>query len=221
MGKVGRAALLLDDDDGLREGLTWMFESADIPVHSYSEFEVFRKELHVHLHTYPALCLVLALRMPTISGLEVFDWLKREEVNLDRLPVIFLTGHGDISTAVEAVKNGAFDFYEKPATDQRLVERVQQALEHSFESLGKQQIDQELKRRLNKLSRREREVMDLVAKGTLNKVIAADFKISMRTVEVHRSKVFEKFEVRSAAELATLLSQMGWELPADHLSGLE
>lgn len=221
MYERGNAVLILDDDAGLREGLTWMFESEDLPVHAYEKFEPFRRELAGHLKSDHALCLLLDLRMPEFSGIEVFEWLKKEGVSLSRLPVIFLTGHGDISTAVETVKNGAFDFYEKPATDQRLIERVRQALKRSNDVLDQQGVLKQWESRINRLSPREREVMFLVAKGKLNKVIAAELEISMRTVEVHRSNVFEKLKVRSAAELATLLSQLANQLGFDQFKGLE
>lgn len=213
--------LLLDDDDDLREGLSWLFESADLPLVSYGNFADFEAEIHSHCASAKHLCLLLDLRMPDKSGLEVFQWLKKSGVSLDRLPVIFLTGHGDISTAVETVKNGAFDFYEKPATDQSLIDRVKQALNKSSEYLNQQQVLKKWAERIETLSPREREVMWLVAKGRLNKIIASDLDISMRTVEVHRSNVFEKLKVRSAAELAALLSQLSGLLGFDQLTGLE
>lgn len=213
--------LLLDDDDDLREGMKWMFETVDLPMHGFARFDAFKESLDGHINSDAELCLLLDLRMPDMSGLEVFEWLKRSGYSLERMPVIFLTGHGDISTAVEAVKNGAFDFYEKPTTDQRLVERVKQALQKSGEHLDNVEVLKQWSARIDKLSPREREVMFLVAKGKLNKVIAADLDISMRTVEVHRANVFDKLKVRSAAELATLLSRLSDRLGFDQLAGLE
>lgn len=210
--------LMLDDDDDLREGLTWLLESEELLSHGFADFDAFSLALDDYYRSSRALCLLLDLRMPNMSGLEVFQWLKRKGYNLGRLPVIFLTGHGDISTAVETVKNGAFDFVEKPATDHRLIERVKQALKLSLESLEQVQMINSWEERINRLSPREREVMFLVAKGKLNKVIAADLEISMRTVEVHRSNVFDKLKVRSAAELATLLSSLKDTLGFAHLN---
>ena len=132
--------LLLDDDDDLREGMKWMFETVDLPMQGFARFDVFKENLDSYVNSNAELCLLLDLRMPDMSGLEVFEWLKRSGYSLERLPVIFLTGHGDISTAVEAVKNGAFDFYEKPTTDQRLVERVKQALQKSGEFLANLEV---------------------------------------------------------------------------------
>ncbi len=201
--------LVLDDDDDLREGLTWMFETSDIRVQGFARFGDFQPLLESLLNSGRPLCLLLDLRMPEISGLEVFHWLKKQGVSLDHLPVIFLTGHGDISTAVETVKEGAFDFYEKPATDVRLIDRVCQAFKRSKEFLDGQIVQRQWTDRVNRLSPRERQVMFYVARGTLNKVIASELDISMRTVEVHRANVFEKLKVRSAAELATLLGRLG------------
>ena len=213
--------LILDDDNDLREGLTWMFETADIPVVGFPNVQQFCAALDTHYNSQADLCLLLDLRMPDMSGLQVFQWLSKSSYSLERLPIIFLTGHGDISTAVEAVKNGAFDFYEKPTTDQRLVERVRQALDKSNDYLSNQQVLHQWSERIGKLSPRDREVMFLVAKGTLNKVIASDLDISMRTVEVHRANVFDKLKVRSAAELATLLSKLSDLLGFDQFTGLE
>lgn len=213
--------LLLDDDDDLREGMKWMFETVDLPMEGFANFESFKSRLDEYVGSDAELCLLLDLRMPDMSGLEVFEWLKRGGYSLERLPVIFLTGHGDISTAVEAVKNGAFDFYEKPTTDQRLIERVKQALQKSGEYLVNLEVLKQWSERIDRLSPREREVMFLVAKGKLNKVIASELDISMRTVEVHRANVFDKLKVRSAAELATLLSRLSDRLGFDQLAGLE
>ena len=131
--------MLLDDDDDLREGLQWMFETADLPLSGFGNFDAFCEKLPAFLNSDARLCLLLDLRMPGRSGLEVFAWLKEQGHSLERLPVIFLTGHGDISTAVEVVKSGAFDFYEKPATDLRLIERVKEALYKSEEYLNNQE----------------------------------------------------------------------------------
>jgi two-component system response regulator DctR len=122
------------------------------------------------------------------------------------MSVIFLTGHGDIAMAVQALKDGAFDFMEKPLNDNRLVDRIEQALEASRLTLRSRSETLLVNQRLTRLSPREKEVMELIVKGKLNKVIAAELGISMRTVEVHRSSIFDKMDVRSAVELANLLA---------------
>ena len=125
----------------------------------------------------------------------------------DRLPVIFLTGHGDVPTAVDAVKRGAFDFCEKPFSDNALVDRIEQALAASTAVLAASGQRQRLRALLDELTERERDVMHLVVEGLPNKLIADQLDISVRTVEVHRARVFDKMEVKSAVELANLLRQ--------------
>jgi two-component system response regulator DctR len=124
---------------------------------------------------------------------------------LDVLPVIFLTGHADVPTAVDAVKRGAFDFYEKPFSDNALVDRIEQALERSQHTLQQHRHRTNLQQNLADLTERERDVMRLVVEGLPNKLIADQLDISVRTVEVHRARVFDKMAVKSAVELANLL----------------
>jgi two-component system response regulator DctR len=124
---------------------------------------------------------------------------------VDALPVIFLTGHGDVPTAVAAVKRGAFDFVEKPFSDNALVDRVELALQRSHDHLAQRAAARQVERALADLTEREREVMQLVVEGKANKLIADALEISVRTVEVHRARVFEKMDVKSAVELANLL----------------
>jgi two-component system response regulator DctR len=142
--------------------------------------------------------------MPGMSGLALFERLA--ERGLHRaLPVIFLTGHADVPTAVSTVKRGAFDFCEKPFSDNVLVDRVEQALAQSASIVNAQQTRERLLQRLHELTERERDVMRLVVEGLPNKRIADQLEISVRTVEVHRARVFDKMEVKSAVELANLL----------------
>ena len=143
------------------------------------------------------------MRMSGMSGNELFD-LFRERGNT--LPVIFLTGHGDVPMAVAALKNGAYDFVEKPCNDNELVDRVLEALRLDAEQRVDAAHADSFKRRSERLSTRERQVMDLVLQGKLNKNIADELQISIRTVEVHRSSVFEKMGVRTAVELARIVS---------------
>ena len=138
--------------------------------------------------------------MPVMSGALLFDTLAARGLTR-RMPVIFLTGHGDVPMAVDSLKRGAFDFFEKPFNDNKLMDRVQEALRASLEA-GNQALVQT---RLASLSSREREVMDLILEGLMNKVIADRMGITMRTVEVHRSNLFTKMGVRTAVELARLV----------------
>ncbi len=201
--------LIIDDDADVREALGWLLRSRDVPSTAYSSFEACLPHLAGKIASDTPLCMLLDIRMEGTSGVQVFTRMVADGVNLKRLPVIFLTGHGDISTAVEVVKQGAFDFFEKPATDNRLVDRVLLALEVSRQELARLMASLSSKERLAGLSDREREVMLHVARGQLNKIIAAELDISMRTVEVHRARVFDKLGVRSAPELALFLTQLG------------
>jgi two-component system response regulator DctR len=151
-----------------------------------------------------ASCLLLDVRMPGMSGLELFDKLVALKLH-QSLPVIFLTGHADVPTAVDAVKRGAFDFCEKPFSDNALVDRIEQALAQSAHTLAERRNHDLLRTRLTELTDRERNVMQLVVEGLPNKLIADQLDISVRTVEVHRARVFDKMEVKSAVELANLL----------------
>ena len=148
-------------------------------------------------------CLLLDVRMPGMSGLAVFDWLVERGLHLS-MPVIFLTGHADVPTAVAAVKRGAFDFCEKPFSDNALVDRVLQALSQSGAVVGAQKAQDQVAARLAELTEREQDVMRLVVLGLPNKLIADQLDISVRTVEVHRARVFDKMGVKSAVELTNV-----------------
>ena len=149
-------------------------------------------------------CLLLDMRMTGMSGLSLFNrMLERNQI--EAIPVIFLTGHADVPTAVDTVKRGAFDFCEKPFSDNALVDRVEQALALSAEHLAVLQEREAVRSRLGELTDREKDVMKLVVEGVPNKLIADQLDISVRTVEVHRARVFDKMQVKSAVELANLL----------------
>jgi two-component system response regulator DctR len=148
------------------------------------------------------------MRMPGMNGMALFERLI-ERGWLDLLPVIFLTGHADVATAVLAVKRGAFDFVEKPFSDNALVDRVIEALQASAATLAARLAVRGVERDMAELTEREREVMRLIVEGKPNKLIADALDISVRTVEVHRSRVFDKMGVKSAVELANLLREHG------------
>ena len=153
-----------------------------------------------------ASCLLLDVRMPGMSGLALFEQLLTKLGAA--LPVIFLTGHADVPTAVDAVKRGAFDFYEKPFSDNALVDRIEQALAVSATVVQASKAHCSLRHRHDELTERERDVMRLVTDGLPNKLIADQLDISVRTVEVHRARVFDKMGVKSAVELANLLRNL-------------
>ena len=195
---------IVDDDAGVREALAWLLRSRRLLSESFDSAETFDAMLKAQAAPCRPCCLLLDVRMPGMSGLALFDLLLARG-ELAGMPVIFLTGHADVPTAVDAVKRGAFDFYEKPFSDNALVDRIEQALAQSGAHLEQLRQRSSLQVRLHDLTERERDVMDLVVAGLPNKLIADQLDISVRTVEVHRARVFDKMEVKSAVELANLL----------------
>ena len=198
---------IVDDDAGVREALAWLLRSRRLPSQSFQSADAFVEFLQIDkqpwLPKQPG-CLLLDVRMPGMSGLALFEQLKDQQL-LQSLPVIFLTGHADVPTAVDSVKRGAFDFCEKPFSDNALVDRIEQALALSAKTQATQRTQQNLQANLADLTDRERDVMRLVIEGLPNKLIADQLDISVRTVEVHRARVFDKMNVKSAVELANLL----------------
>ncbi|PPE69663.1 response regulator transcription factor [Caldimonas thermodepolymerans] len=200
---------LVDDEDVLRDALAWLLRSRRLLSEGYASAEAFEAMLDQRSAQGPYLpqdpcCLLLDVRMPGMSGLALFERLIERGL-IEVMPVIFLTGHADVPTAVAAVKRGAFDFVEKPFSDNALVDRVEQALARSAEVIAQRREMQDVERKLAELTDRERDVMRLVIAGRPNKLIADELDISVRTVEVHRARVFEKMDVKSAVELANLL----------------
>jgi two-component system response regulator DctR len=203
---------LVDDEEVVRDALAWLLRSRRLLSEGHASAESFETMLNAQgaagRSAWPSApsCVLLDVRMPGMSGLALFDRLLERGL-VDLLPVIFLTGHGDVPTAVAAVKRGAFDFVEKPFSDNALVDRVERALERSRSALAQRDAAGMLARRLAELTEREREVMRLVVEGRPNKLIADALDISVRTVEVHRARVFDKMHVKSAVELANLLRE--------------
>ena len=199
---------IVDDDAGVREALAWLLRSRRLPSESFTSADAFAAFLNARPEvdwrpTQPG-CLLLDVRMPGMSALALFEQLIARDL-LESLPVIFLTGHADVPTAVDAVKRGAFDFCEKPFSDNALVDRIEQALQRSATTLQSVKAKQSRQQNLSELTERERDVMRLVVEGLPNKLIADQLDISVRTVEVHRARVFDKMAVKSAVELANLL----------------
>ena len=201
---------LVDDEDVVRDAVAWLLRSRRLLSQGHGSAEAFEAALDAapaavagQWPTSPS-CLLLDLRMQGMSGLALFERLAERGLT-DALPVIFLTGHGDVPSAVAAVKRGAFDFVEKPFSNNALVDRIEQALAASAATIVARRERGLRLRGLAELSEREREVMDLIAQGLPNKLIADALHLSVRTVEVHRARVFDKLKVASAVELANLL----------------
>lgn len=195
---------IVDDDSGVRDALAWLLRTRRLPSEVFASAEDFDALLARGLKVTTPSCLLLDVRMPGMSGLALFDKLTGYGL-LPILPVIFLTGHADVPTAVAAVKQGAFDFCEKPFSDNVLVDRIEQALASSAQALLQNDASSSMQTRLASLSEREKAVMQLVLDGLPNKLVADKLDISVRTVEVHRARVFDKMGVKSAVELANLM----------------
>ena len=194
------AAHVVDDDGAIRDALAWLLRSRGVGARTWESGEAFLAARPEALRG----CVVLDVRMDGMSGVEVHDQLLARGCPM---PVIFLTGHGDVPLAVGALKKGAFDFFEKPFNDNQLVDRVLDAMRADEALRRERALADDLAARLAQLTPREREVMDLVVSGEHNKGIADALSIAVRTVEVHRAHVFDKMGVRSAVELAGLLAR--------------
>jgi FixJ family two-component response regulator len=203
MAKTSEAAAsapvvyVIDDDDGMRRALSLLLSTVGYKTLVFATPSDFLAHFDPDTHG----CLVLDIRMPGMSGLELQQHLNRTG---SMLPVIFITGHGDVPMAVQAMKEGAFEFIQKPFRDQDLLDRINHALQQDAESRNNLARRADVVRRLETLTPRERQVMDMVVDGSANKVIAIDLNLSERTVEIHRAKVMEKMGARSVAHLVKL-----------------
>jgi two-component system, LuxR family, response regulator FixJ len=198
MNSSGKAMVfIVDDDDGVRRAMGALMESVGYSHAAYASAQEFLR------HYDPAQpgCLILDIRMPGMSGLELQQELNKRGCSI---PVIFVTGHGDVPMAVEAMKKGAYDFVQKPFRDQDLLDRVNRALQVDAEQRQELAGKEEVVHRWSTLTPREKEVMALIVEGKANKVIAMDLNLSERTVEIHRARVMEKMKVRSVAQLVKL-----------------
>jgi two-component system response regulator FixJ len=191
------AVYVVDDDDGMRRALDALLSTVGYKTAVFSRPSEFLANFKADT---PG-CLVLDIRMPDMSGLEVQQQLNRMG---SMLPVIFITGHGDVPMAVQAMKEGAYEFIQKPFRDQDLLDCINHALKQDAENRSTVARRAEVQHRLESLTPRERQVMDMVVDGAANKVIAIDLSLSERTVEIHRAKVMEKMGARSVAHLVKL-----------------
>ena len=195
---------IVDDDSGVRDALAWLLRSRRLPSQAFASAEAFDALVSTGFVVSRPSCVLLDVRMAGLSGLGMFDKLIAYGL-LPTLPVIFLTGHADVTTAVAAVKQGAFDFCEKPFSDNALVDRIVQALAQSAAAMAQSSASSSVHGMLASLTEREKAVMQLVISGLPNKLVADQLDISVRTVEVHRARVFDKMGVKSAVELANVL----------------
>jgi two-component system response regulator FixJ len=199
MNKPEEAAtvFVVDDDPAIRFAMQALMESIHLKHEIFASGDEFLEKVDDHR----AGCLVLDIRMPGLGGLELQEELIRRG---SALPIIFITGHGDVPMAVDAMQKGAVDFIQKPFRDQDLLDRVREALITDEEQRKKQQEHEAVAERLSRLTNREREVFDLVVTGKPNKVIAYELGVSQRTVEIHRARVMEKMQARSLADLVKM-----------------
>ncbi len=193
-----QTVIVVDDDDAVRNSLRLLLKSAGI----HAEVAESAQEYLGRFDANQGGCLLLDVRMPGMSGLEL-----QQELNMRgaTIPVIFITGNGDIPMAVEAMQHGAFDFLQKPFRDQDLLDRVQRALARDTENRTRLRHTDRIRERLASLSPREREVLELVTQGKANKMVASDLGVSQRTVEIHRAHVMQKMEASSLAELVRMM----------------
>jgi FixJ family two-component response regulator len=200
---------LVDDDEAVRDALGMLFKSIGIQHEAFASALDFLQ----HYDTRRQSCLVADVRMPGLSGLELQERLNEQR---SEIPIIFITGHGDVPMAVTAMKSGAIDFLQKPFRDQDLIDRIHKALERDGDARKGRAEREEIRARLALLTPREHEVMERVARGQANKVIAMDLGVSQRTVELHRARVMKKLRLRSVAELVHAIERIGGAAVSDN-----
>ncbi len=188
---------IVDDDDAIRSSLRLLIKTSGLTPETYSSAEELISKADLSQHG----CLVVDVRMPGMSGLELQQYLNNNQL---KVPLIIITGHGDIEMAVQAMKSGAHDFLEKPVDDDRLVARIKECMELDTESRNHDQEMAHATELLDRLSSREKEIMEMLIQGKLNKVIAADLDISVRTVEAHRANLMHKMEARSLSDIVRI-----------------
>ena len=190
---------IVDDDEAVRQSTAWLIESIGLKVNTFVSADEFLEN-----YNNESGCIVMDVRMPGMSGLEAQEEMKARGISL---PLIFITGHGDVPMAVRALKRGAFDFIEKPFNDQLLLDAVQRGLKQNSEARESLIQNESIDKRISSLTPREHEVMLRVTEGKPNKVIAHELNVSIKTVEVHRARMMEKMEASSVAELVKVTLQ--------------
>ena len=200
--KAGPIIYLVDDDEAVRDALGMLLKSIGLEHETFASALDFLQSYDARRHS----CLVADIRMPGMSGLELQQRLNERR---SEIPIIFITGHGDVPMAVTALKSGAVDFLQKPFRDQDLIDRIHKALDRDGERRKGRAEQDEIRARLTLLTPRETEVMQRVVRGQANKVIAMDLGVSQRTVELHRARVMKKLKLRSVAELVHAIDRIG------------
>jgi two-component system response regulator TtrR len=190
---------IVDDDKAVRDSLCWLLESINYQVRAYDSGETFLEDYSIHMRG----CLLLDIRMPGMSGLQLQQQLNQHPFTM---PIIFVTGHGDVPMAVQAMKQGAYDFVEKPFNDQSLLDKIQLALQIDKENAAKRLEYDSIQARLTTLTRREHEILQLITQRYSNKMLADKLNISIKTVEAHRSHLMEKMRVSNYQELTDMLT---------------
>ena len=189
---------VVDDDQAMRNSLKWLIESVGVQVESFASADEFLVQYQPGRHG----CLVLDVRMPGMSGLDLQEQLAQQNINI---PVVIITGHGDVPMAVRAMKSGAIDFIEKPFNDEALLDAIRRALAFGEQQRSHQIEHRQIQQRLQHLTPREREVMEMVTEGRSNKEIANALGVSAKTIEAHRARVMEKMQAGSLAELVRMV----------------
>ena len=204
--KKNPIVMVVDDDSGVRNAMRFLLKSVGLESALYASAQEF---LAAYQPAQPG-CLVLDIRMPGMSGLDL-----QEQLNLRGavIPVIFMSGHGDIPMAVEAMQHGAFDFLQKPFRDQDLLDRIQRAIVRDAEQRQTLGETARIKAHVASLTAREREVLDLMTQGKQNKAIAQDLGVSPRTIEIHRARVMEKMNAQSVAQLVRMMLDLQHATP--------
>jgi FixJ family two-component response regulator len=196
---------VVDDDEAFRDSVAWLLQTNGYQARLFADAESFLAEIKPGIGGPPR-CVVLDVRMPGLSGPQAHDALADRGIEL---PVIFVTAHADVPIAVSAIKKGAFDFIEKPFAEGELLKRIEEALSFATESQAQQTQIASIHARLASLSERERQVLDAVVTGKMNKTIAYDLDISIKTVEAHRARVMEKMQATSLAHLIRMVALVG------------
>jgi len=192
---------IVDDDRDVADAMSMLLESTGLQTRLYSSAQDFMQRYIAQL----AGCVVLDVRMPNINGLELQQEIRRDNPNL---PVVFVSGHGDVPIAVQAMKNGALEFLQKPFRDQEFIDCIYRALNLNNDALNQRNRLNSIQARINSLTKREYEIMHLITEGNLTKVIADKLNISPRTVEIHRARTMEKMEAKTLAQLVQMVVEV-------------